>query len=264
LRRADGWHESPANDRLFNAGRASSDMIVLFTDFGLEGPYTGQLQAVLNRQAPGVPVVSLFADLAPFDIGAAAYLLPSYAAGFPPGTVFLCVVDPGVGSTRPGVVVQADGRWYVGPNEGLFALLARRAHEVNCWQLQVDASASASFHGRDVFAPAAACLARGGPVPGEAVSAQLLLKPDWPDELWRVAYIDRYGNAITGVRASALDAATSFTINGHSVHAARTFSDVTAGEAFWYENSSGLLEFAVNRGRADALLGLTVGTEFNK
>jgi S-adenosylmethionine hydrolase len=241
-----------------------SRMIVLFTDFGLEGPYTGQVEAVLYQQAPGVPVVSLFCDLAPFDIEAAAYLLPSYAAGFPPGTVYLCVVDPGVGSARPGVVVQVDGCWYVGPNEGLFALLARRAREVNCWQLPENAGTSASFHGRDVFAPVAALLARGGPVHGEAVSTQLLLQPAWPDELWRVVYVDRYGNAISGVCASTVDDGTVFTLNGHSVRCVRTFSDVREGEAFWYENSNGLLEFAVNRGRADEVLGLTVGTEFNE
>ncbi len=238
-------------------------MIVLFTDFGLEGPYTGQVQAVLHRQAPGVPVVSLFSDLASFDIEAAAYLLPAYAAGFPPGTVFLCVVDPGVGGTRPGVVVQADGCWYTGPNDGLFALLARRAREVICWQLPDDANASASFHGRDVFAPVAARLARGGPVHGEAVSTELLLQPAWPDELWRVVYVDRYGNAISGVRASAVKDNTVFTLNGQAVHCARTFSGVREGEVFWYENSNGLLEFAVNRGRADEVLGLTVGTGFN-
>ena len=238
-------------------------MIVLFTDFGVEGPYTGQVQSVLHQQAPGVPVISLFADLAPFDIEAAAYLLPAYAGDFPPGTVFLCVVDPGVGSARPGVVVLADGRWYVGPKEGLFAVLARRAREVSCSQLADDASASASFHGRDVFAPVAAQLARGGPVPGEPVSSGVLLVPEWPDELWRVAYVDRYGNAISGVRAATINAGMVFMLNGHTVHGARTFSDVSGGEAFWYENSSGLLEFAVNRGRADEILGLMTGAEIN-
>ena len=239
-------------------------MIVLLSDFGLAGPYTGQVQAVLHQQAPGVPVISLFADLPPFDIEAAAYLLPACTAGFPPGTVCLCVVDPGVGSARPGVVVQADARWYVGPNEGLFALLARRAHELSCWQLPDAAGASASFHGRDVFAPAAARLARGGPVPGAVVSPDSLSRPDWPDELWRVVYVDRYGNAISGVRAAAVDDSAVFMLNGRAVRHARTFSAVSEGEAFWYENSSGLLEFAVNRGRADEVLGLKVGAAFNK
>ena len=77
-----------------------------------------------------VPVVNLFSDLAAFDVQAAAYLLPSYSEGFPPGTVFLCVVDPGVGSERPAVILKADDYWYVGPNEGLFALVARRARRI--------------------------------------------------------------------------------------------------------------------------------------
>ncbi|MGB5177914.1 MAG: SAM-dependent chlorinase/fluorinase, partial [Gammaproteobacteria bacterium] len=89
-------------------------MIVLFSDFGLEGPYTGQVQSRLLQLAPGVPVISLFSGLTPYGVQAAAYLLPAYSAGFPPATVFLCVVDPGVGSARPGVVMKADGRWYVG------------------------------------------------------------------------------------------------------------------------------------------------------
>lgn len=237
-------------------------MIVLFTDFGLEGPYIGQLQAVLQQQAPAVPVINLFSDLAPFDIQAAASLLPAYAAGFPPATVFLCVVDPGVGSARAGVVVKAEGRWYVGPNEGLFTQLARQSERVACWQLPEHAGASASFHGRDVFAPVAARLARGAAVPGESLAVNCLEQADWPDELFRVVYIDRFGNAITGVHASALTPGVSLEVNGQAVNMARTFSDVPPGEVFWYANANGLVEFAVNRGRADTVLGLKSGNVF--
>ena len=235
-------------------------MIVLFTDFGCDGPYTGQVQARLYQQAPGVAVVSLFCDLAPYDVQAAAYLLPAYSAGFPPATVFLCVVDPGVGSARPGVVLKVDGCWYVGPNEWLFALLARRAARLECWQLPDPVGVSCSFHGRDVFAPVAALLARGAAVDAEAAPAACLEQPDWPDDLFRVCYIDRFGNAITGVRASMVDASQELSVNGHSLKSAQTFSDVGAGEAFWYANSNGLLELAVNRGRADQVLGIKVGT----
>lgn len=238
------------------------NVIVLFTDFGLEGPYLGQVQAVLHVQAPGLPVINLFSDLPPFAIQGAASLLPAYAAGFPPATVFLCVVDPGVGSARPGVVVQADGCWYVGPNEGLFAMLARQSEKVACWQLAEADGVSASFHGRDVFAPVAARLARGGPVPGDPVAVSCLAQADWPDELFRVVYIDRFGNAMTGVRASALAAGALLEVNGQTVQMARTFSDVPPGEAFWYANANGLVEFAVNRGRADEELGLKTGTAF--
>jgi S-adenosylmethionine hydrolase len=238
-------------------------MIVLCTDFGPAGPYTGQMQAVLHGQAPGVPVVSLFTDLPPFDIEAAAYLLPAYTRGFPPGTVFLCVVDPGVGGARPGVVAEIDGRWYVGPNEGLFALLARRADTARCWQLAVPPGASPSFHGRDVFAPVAARLARGGSVPGEVTDPTALLRPDWADELWRVAYVDHYGNAITGLRAAVLEPGAGLLLNGYLLKYARTFSDMQDGLVCWYENANGLVEFASNRGRADTALGIQVGTPFS-
>jgi S-adenosylmethionine hydrolase len=237
-------------------------MIVLFTDFGLEGPYTGQVQAVLREQAPGIPVISLFADLASFDIEAAAYLLPAYAAGFPPGSVFLCVVDPGVGGSRPGAVVRADGRWYVGPDEGLFAILARRARQVECWHLPPPQAASPSFHGRDVFAPLAARLARDSNFGAGPRAATTNTRPEWPDELQQVVYLDRYGNAITGTRAAAVDDAATLRVNGHAVPRTRTFSETEPGAAFWYANSSGLVEIAVNRGRADRLLDIAVGTPF--
>jgi hypothetical protein len=239
-------------------------MIVLATDFGLDGPYTGQVQAVLYQQAPGIPVISLFADLVAFDIQGAAYLLPSYLQGFAPGTVFLCVVDPGVGSGRPGVVVRADGRWYIGPNEGLFAILARRAGEIDCWVLPEARAAAASFHARDVFAPAAARLARGGSATGEPVEEETLLRPDWPDDLFRVLYIDRYGNAITGVRAAVIPDDALLRVGDYLLPRARTFADVAVGAPFWYCNANGLVEFAVNRGRADRELGLRVGTPFRK
>ena len=234
-------------------------MIVLFTDFGLEGPYCGQVEAVLQQQAPGVPVINLFSDLPAYDIQAAAYLLPAYAAGFPPATVFLCVVDPGVGGERPGAVIKADGCWFVGPDEGLFELLVRRASHLECWRLPRAHGASSSFHGRDVFAPVAARLARDGVLDAEVVAPGRYAQTDWPDELFQVVYIDHFGNAISGVRATALEPGALLEINGHSLRAARTFSDVPEAEAFWYANSSGLVEIAVNRGRASEVLGARTG-----
>ena len=133
-------------------------MIVLLTDFGLHGPYTGQMKAVLHQTAPGVPVIDLFADAPVGNPKAAAYLLPAYAGWFPAGTVFLCVVDPGVGEARPAIVLEADGRWYVGPGNGLFELVQRRAGATRSWDIEWKPERlSASFHGRDLFAPVAAC-----------------------------------------------------------------------------------------------------------
>jgi S-adenosylmethionine hydrolase len=236
-------------------------MIVLFTDFGLAGPYTGQVKAVLHQMAPGVPAVDLFADLPAAKPKPAAYLLAAYGLWFPPGTVLLAVVDPGVGSDRDAIVVEADGRSYVGPDNGLFELVIRRAGNARSSEIVWrPAQLSASFHGRDLFAPVAAYLARGGLPPAALRSTEIQRFPDWPDDLAEIVYIDDYGNAITGVRAAALSAETRLAAGGRVVARARTFSDVPAGAAFWYENSNGLAEIAVNSGRADSVLGLAIGT----
>ena len=133
-------------------------MIVLFTDFGQ--PYTGQMRALLAREVPGTAVVELFTDLAAWDVRAAAYLLAAYGAEFPIGSIFLSVVDPGVGGERAALVIEADKRWYVGPDNGLFELVARRAEKLRCWQITwAPERLSNSFHGRDLFAPLAARLA---------------------------------------------------------------------------------------------------------
>ncbi len=233
-------------------------MIVLFTDFGLEGPYTGQVKTVLHRSAPGVPIIDLFADLPAGKPQPAAYLLAAYSAWFPSGTIFLAVVDPGVGSARAAIILEADERWYVGPDNGLFELVIRRAERSRSWEIIGPAGGiSASFHGRDLFAPAAGRLGLGelpsGPV------RTIGRRPDWPDDLPEIVYIDRYGNTMTGLRAAALPERACLTAAGRVLSRRRTFSDAPAGAAFWYENSNGLAEIAVNSGRADAELGLVVG-----
>src|SRR5690348_11690170 len=182
-------------------------MIVLFTDFGLAGPYTGQMKTVLARQAPGIPVIDLFADAPSRHPKAAAYLLAAYAAWFPPDTVFLCVVDPGVGGARAALALEADGRWYVGPDNGLFELARRRAKSTRVFEItEQPADLSASFHGRDLFAPAAARLARGETPQMAARDPAFGRRHDWPDDLAEIVYVDHYGNAMTGLRASAVSA----------------------------------------------------------
>ena len=155
-------------------------MIVLFTDFGLEGPYIGQMQAVLCRETPRIPVVNLCADVPCHEPRAAAYLLAAYAVEFPEGSVFLGVVDPGVGGERAAVVVRADGRWYVGPDNGLFNVVAMRAGAVEWWDITWrPARLSASFHGRDLFAPVAARIARGEPPPGDPCAVAERIDGGW-------------------------------------------------------------------------------------
>jgi S-adenosylmethionine hydrolase len=237
-------------------------MIVLFTDFGLTGPYTGQVIAVLQREAPGVPAISLFADAPAGAPKPSAYLLGAYAAWFPAGTVLLCVVDPGVGSERRPLIAAADGRFYVGPDNGLFEIVLRRAAAAQCWEITWRPKLlSASFHGRDLFAPVAARLARGAPPSALARSAAPQRCADWPDDLAEIVYIDHYGNAMTGMRGATVSATTTLACAGRAVEHARTFSAVPPGTPFWYVNSNELVEIAVNGGRADRLMGLSVGSK---
>jgi S-adenosylmethionine hydrolase len=246
-------------------------MIVLFTDFGTGGPYVGQMKAVLHDVAAAVPVIDLMADAPPHDPMASAYLLAALVREFPQGTVFLAVIDPGVGGTRHPAVAEIDGRWFVGPDNGLFEPLLRRTDHARWWEIVWRPERlSASFHGRDLFAPVAARLALGQhpwdkPMwreePwAEARPLEQLRRPDWPDELSRIVYIDNFGNAMTGMRAPTLAETAVLEVGGRRLARARTFGDVPPGQAFWYENANGLAEVAVNQGRADRLLGLAVGS----
>jgi len=235
-------------------------MIVLFTDFGITGPYVGQMKAVLARRAPGSAIIDLFADAPAFEPMAAAYLLAAYAGEFAAGDVFLCVVDPGVGGPRRPLVVETGGRWFVGPDNGLFEIVMRRADSARCWEVTWRPKRlSPSFHGRDLFAPVAARLANGSEPPGESLPASAVARSDWPDDLPQVIYIDHFGNAITGLRAATVAEGAAITVAGSELTRARTFGDRPASAPFWYENANGLVEIAVNRGRADAALGLAVG-----
>jgi S-adenosylmethionine hydrolase len=235
-------------------------MIVLFTDFGLAGPYTGQMKAVLRREAPQTEIIDLFADAPAGNPRAGAYLLAAYAEWFPPGTIFLSVVDPGVGGQRAPLMIEADRRWFVGPENGLFELVLRRARNTHCYEITWrPPKLSASFHGRDLFAPVAAMLARAERPRTHARDG--IRESAWPDDLAEIVYIDHYGNAMTGLRGSAVSTNATLILGDklRVMHAA-TFSAVPEGQAFWYENSNGLVEIAVNRGRAADRLNLAIGS----
>lgn len=239
-------------------------MIACFTDFGRDGPYGGQMRAVLHRLAPGAPVVDLFVDAPAFDPFRAAYLLAAYATTFPAEAVFLCVVDPGVGSDRAAVAARLDGRWFVGPDNGLLAIVTRRAQDRAAFTLDpakspgAPARPSVSFHGRDLFAPAAALLARGETPAWPARAPETLDRRDWPDALAEIVYIDSYGNAMTGLRPRDAPALAELSVAGRTLPHARVFAE--AEGAFWYENANGLVEIALPGGRVADALDLTIGT----
>lgn len=239
--------------------RAEIDRIALVTDFG-EGLYVGQMRARLAARLPGISLIDLVHDLAPFRPDLAAYLLPALVRDMPRRTLYLCVVDPGVGTDRAALVLAADGDWFIGPDNGLLSRVAASAARATVnrigWRPEV---MSASFHGRDWFAPAAARLCLDEDLGLHALDPTALAGAEWPDDLPRILYADRFGNLISGIRAERLPVDAVLIAGRHRLGRARTFSDVAPGQAFWYGNALGLVELAVNQGAADRTLGLGPG-----
>ena len=236
-------------------------MIVLFTDFGADDIYVGQLKAaLLDRLAASTLLIDLLHSVPNYHVRAGAHLLTALQSCFPAGAVFVAVVDPGVGTSREPVVLQADDKWYVGPDNGLLSVVCARAAKTRTWRIvRRPPAMSASFHGRDLFAPVAASIANGNLAADELQEMEALNVQLGPEDLAEVIYIDHYGNALTGVRASALARTASLAVRGHRVSHARVFADAPKGRAFWYENSVGLVEVAVSRTNAAGMLGIEVG-----
>jgi hypothetical protein len=239
-------------------------MIVLFTDFGAAGPYVGQVKAVLAREAPGAPVIDLLHEAPAMNPRASAYLLaalaPSIKGDVPDRDVFVCVVDPGVGTARRALALRADDRWFVGPDNGLLDVVARRAQTAEWWEITWRPEPlSATFHGRDLFAPVAARLARGDAPPGARCDSPLAAR-NWPADLPEVVYLDPYGNAATGLRGAIVGPDVVLRANQRCFQPVTTFGDAPAGTAIWYVNSNAHAELAISEGSAAGSCGLAIGT----
>ncbi len=233
-------------------------MILLFTDFGSRDPYVGQLKARLATEAPGHLVVDLLHEAPDYNPLASAHLLAALATGYPAGSVFIAVVDPGVGTARDGLVAMAGGHWFVGPDNGLLSVVAARHPDTRIWKITWQPpGGSTTFHGRDIFAPVAAAIASGVfPHDKLALHEQLAVRFDAGD-LPQVVYLDHFGNAWTGIRTVAPESRVS--AGGHDFSYSASFGFVGEGQGFWFINSVGLLELAVNRGSAAETFGLKLG-----
>lgn len=238
-------------------------MILLFTDYSVSDPYCGLMKAAIWKTVPGIAIVDVLHHAPDFNILASAHLLAAMSSGFPVGSVCLAVIDPGVGSERPAVVMLADEKWYIGPDNGLLSVIAERATKVELWQIEWrPESLSVSFHGRDVFAPIAAWIDKGA-FPHAKLSdiARLQFGLNCGD-LYEVIYIDHYGNLLTGMRAAQVPRRTRFLLGSCLIDFAQVFSEAAPGRPFWYENSLGLVEFALNGASAAQFLGARVGDQF--
>lgn len=239
-------------------------IVTLLTDFGTADGYVGEMKGVILTAAPTAVVTDIAHDLTAHEVDLGRLTLARYWRRFPRGTVHVAVVDPGVGGARAAIAVASDGRYLVGPDNGLLspALLVPGAQAV---ALQVPAHASATFHGRDVFAPAAAQLAMGMPLTslGSGFAEPVVRRTPEPrraasgELLGQVIAIDRFGNAVTNLLGNR---GTTVVVDGRELRLARTYSDLDSGEAGALVGSTGLVEVVVREGRASDLLSLARGS----
>ncbi|MEP7384240.1 MAG: SAM-dependent chlorinase/fluorinase [Gemmatimonadota bacterium] len=239
-------------------------LITLLSDFGTADGYVAEVKGVLLSLARDAHVVDLTHEIPPQDVELARLTIARCWRRFPAGTVHLAVVDPGVGTARDCLAVESDGRFLVGPDNGILspALLLAGARAVS---IAVPPSASYTFHGRDVFAPAAAALATGAPLDtlGEPVDAPIILRTREATRredgavLGEVIAIDRFGNAITNLLGARTGVVAA---GGRPVPIRTTYADVAPGAAVAISGSTGLLEIAVREGSAATMLGLSRGS----
>jgi S-adenosylmethionine hydrolase len=248
-------------------------VVTLTTDFGLRDPYVAEMKGVMLGLVPDLRLVDITHDVESHDVVGAALVLEAAVPFFPPGTLHLAVVDPGVGTARRGLVVVTATGTFVAPDNGLLTpILGRgswRAFELTEPALRLP-RVSRTFHGRDVFAPAAAHLARGVAPErfGRAVDDPVLVP--WPEVrtvggavAGVVLHVDRFGNLITSIAAETVDAlgaGASVHIAGRHLPLVGTYADLPRGAAGGLVGSRNRLEVAVREGSAAAVLKARRGT----
>ena len=266
---------------------SDSSIITITTDFGTEDAYVPAMKGTMMSIAPEARLVGITHQISPQDIMESAFVLQSALPYFPSGSVPLIVVDPGVGTDRRAVALRKNNQWFVGADNGLFPLLfdgdspdaAVKLDNPDAWRT---ASPSNTFHGRDIFAPAAAHLAAGRTLTDIGTPVDTLEHLQWAQPIvdadaieGRVVHVDHFGNCVTNIRRSTFADALNLdeetpsadllpAIEGYAgstileaIHG--TYGDVDEGEPLLLFGSTGFLEVAVNGGNAAELLDIRKG-----
>lgn len=261
------------------SGKPTRPLITLLTDFGLKDHFAGVLKGVIASIAPETRVIDISHEVEPYGVTQAQFLLSQSWPYFPQGTIHLAIVDPGVGGARRPIFVEAYGHRFVGPDNGVFGDLmtaptAKVRMIANSGLFLPDVSAT--FHGRDVFAPVCAHLSLGvaassvGPLIRDAVRRTAGQAVQTSATAWtgEIIHVDRFGNLITNLSLNCITAKGHFVLKVASYELrdqAASYSDILRGQAAVVAGSSGFLEIAANQDSAARLLGLGVGarTELN-
>ena len=251
------------------------NIITLTTDFGAVDWFVGTMKGVILGLQPRAHLVDITHEIAAGDIHAGAFALAASYKFFPKRTVHVAVIDPGVGSGRRAIAVQTVNYFFVGPDNGVLSLALagekiKAIHEITNARLFLR-PVSHTFHGRDVFAPVAAKLSQGLPLTKVGVPIKEFVKLNWPEPQrtahsikGEIAYIDRFGNAITNIDNAALTAraegACEIIVKGKRLRGVQPFYQaVPNGDAVAVPGSSGFLELAVNAGSIARKFNLSVG-----
>ena len=248
--------------------------IALMTDFGMADGYVGTMHGVILGINPNATIVDLSHEIAPQDVRQAAYVLYTASPYFPKGTIFVVVVDPGVGSERRAIALRAAGAYFVAPDNGVLSYVVthKRPGQIvelsnpDYWLTEV----SATFHGRDIFSPVGAHLSRGVPLENLGRPLDQIVSFSIPQPMvgadgsieGHVLHIDRFGNVITDVRKELLtsDHAWAVAVGGRRVEGIRrTYATVERGALVALIGSEGHLEVAIRDGSAGEELNLRVG-----
>lgn len=254
-------------------------MIALFTDFGTRDAYVAQMKGAILQINPHVQLLDLNHEVGCFDVRAAAYLLALSASYFPAGSIFVAVVDPGVGSSRRPLLLHSDAqKWYIGPDNGLFTGVVTREGLQAAYALTQpayfrDAQVSATFHGRDIFGPVAAHLSLGVPPASFGPRLSDLVTLPWAQPQvgdhgvhGEVCYIDHFGNVITNITAALLQDVPhgqrlTCILHGNTYYVSfvRTYAEGAAHALIGLINSDNAFELAIAQGQAAAAVQARVG-----
>lgn len=243
-------------------------IITLTTDFGTKDNFIGVMKGVIVSINPEARIIDISHEVPPQDVFRAAFMLGSAYRYFPPGTVHVAVVDPGVGSSRAAVVVEAGGQVFIGPDNGVFTYVYGEEREVVVREIAHSGltlpKVSSTFHGRDVFAPAAARISMGFDVEeaGPVVQSPVRLEIPKPEVRERavigsVIYIDFFGNLITNVGSELLARASTVRVSGLEIEGiSSSYTETAQGGFVAVIGSSGFLEISLNGGSAARVLNI--------
>jgi len=252
-------------------------VIVMMTDFGLNDPYVGQMKGVILSLAPSVQIIDLTHAISPQNIAQGAFFLAKSVPFFPERSIVISVVDPGVGSSRQAIALETDKHTFLAPDNGLLTAVFQIEKITHCVTITEERymlpARSSTFHGRDVFSPAAAHLASGIPLRelGKTIDPADCIKIPMPEchtcdngQSWdgSIIYTDHFGNLVTSLDSKQFDARKQWVVqagNHDRIPVVITYSDVPVQQPLACTGSSGMIEIAVRNGNASHTLGLKKG-----